>query len=386
MRRLAVIMLILLSLSRLSAIGFGYHILEVETEPDFASGVFPSSVMYQFDFPVPDLIAGSKTMLAFRLDNGLEYRRLNQHPDDGSFLAMDPPGYPRDYTVLFDEFNLFFSQGFLYSDFSSSDIISLLISIDGRFENAYERLSWMSGPDDTEGVFGYTDSSGWHDRFPDSSWAGAPELSGERSMFQTSISLGMTVNWMRDRVTRKDGALFSLYARFAPDWMPLSDKTGNYAGIYADLDLAATILSVEQGNGLTWFTVFAENRFSYRILFGDKVPQYALRGDIWGDSDAPALLNAITNRLSLVITGPQIYAKDLYPRVRLFWDAGISFGPPLNSISSEFMAESVGSCGARIEFIIYNIAELYYEIGYVYDPAFSDPCYMEQSFGFRVGI
>ena len=110
---LAVILLSVISMLSLSAIGFGYHVFEIRTEPEFAHGVFPSSVMHHFTFPMLDHSPGTKTVLAFRLDNGLVYRHLRQNPDDGSFLAIDPPDYPTEYTVLFDEFNLFFGQGFV---------------------------------------------------------------------------------------------------------------------------------------------------------------------------------------------------------------------------------------------------------------------------------
>ena len=170
-KRSAVILILLSSvLAPLGAIGFGYHVIEARAETDFAMGIFPVAVNYQFNFPVPDLIGGSMTELAFRLDNGLIYRHLRQNPDDGSFLGINPPSYPDEYTVLFDEFNLFFGQGFIETDFSDNDLVTVFLSIDGRFENAYERLSWFSGKNGIEGVFGYSDGNGWVNRFPDSSW------------------------------------------------------------------------------------------------------------------------------------------------------------------------------------------------------------------------
>ena len=117
-------------LSSASAIGFGYHIIEAKAETDFASGIFPLALNYQFNFPVPDFIEGSSTELAFRLDNGLDIRKLRQHPDDGRFLNDSNAGFPLEYMVLYDEFNLFYRQGFW------NDHVALGVYIDGRFENA----------------------------------------------------------------------------------------------------------------------------------------------------------------------------------------------------------------------------------------------------------
>ncbi len=381
------VLLFLLSLP-LAAIGFGYHVFEIRTEPEFGAGVFPSSVMYQFNFPVPDLIEGTKTELAFRLDNGLIYRHLRQNPDDGSFLGIDPPSYPDEYTVLFDEFNLFFGQGFIETDFSDNDLVTVFLSIDGRFENAYERLSWFSGKSGIEGVFGYSDGNGWVNRFPDSSWTGAPELSGDRFMFQTSITTGVIIDYMRDKVTRHDGVRFASYLRMAPDWMLLSDGTGNFIASVNELDLSKTLLSVSEDDprDLAWVGIVLSNHTEFRYIYGDRVPQYIMLGDIWGRSDVPAYDSALSNRLALTIYGPQINSRDTYPLVRLFWDFGIGFGLPLNSTDRTFGYETVGSYGVSVELIIFDIATLYYEIGCVYDPAFNEDVYVEQKFGFSVGI
>ena len=126
MRKLCILLLSMMLSAPLAAIGFGYHVFEVRTEPEFSNGVFPTSVMYQFNFPMPDFINGRSTILAFRLDNGLAYRNLRQSPCDGSILARNPVSYPTEYTVLFDEFNLFFAQGFMETRDEKKDLLEEL--------------------------------------------------------------------------------------------------------------------------------------------------------------------------------------------------------------------------------------------------------------------
>ena len=193
-------------------------------------------------------------------------------------------------------------------------------------------------------------------------------------MFQTSITAGVVVDYMRTRVTRRDGVRLGSYLRMAPDWMLLSDKTGNFLASWTELDLSKTLFSVEQTDprDLSWVSIVLDNHTEYRYLFGDRIPQYILGGDIWGDSDVPAFSSVLVNRLSLTVYGPQINSRDTYPLIMVFWDFGIGFGE--------------GSYGFRAEFIIFDIAKLYYEIGCVYDPAFNEKVYVEQRFGFSVGI
>ena len=170
-RKLAsLLILLLVAVSAVHSIGFGYHVIEARSDVDFAGGIFPIAVNYQFNFPVPDLLPGSMTELAFRLDNGLDFRTLRQNPETGDFYALtEGVDYSLDYMVVYDEFNLFFNQGFW------NDHLTLGVSIDGRFENAYESLEYLSAPDG-DALFTLSNGSA---RF--SSFIGAPELDGSRS-------------------------------------------------------------------------------------------------------------------------------------------------------------------------------------------------------------
>ena len=389
MRKLCILLLSMMLSAPLAAIGFGYHVFEVRTEPEFSNGVFPTSVMYQFNFPMPDFINGRSTILAFRLDNGLAYRNLRQSPCDGSILARDPVSYPTEYTVLFDEFNLFFAQGFMETRDEKKDLLTAFISIDGRFENAYERLSWLSGPGDMEGLFNTFDGETKAERFPEASWMGAPELAGSRSMFQTSITAGLVVDWMDDDVTRRDGVRFGSYLRFSPSWMPLSTGDASFIVSWNELEASKTLYTVGQTGRteLSWFSVVLDDKLTYRYIFGDKVPSYIQGGDIWGRGDVPNAAHVLSNRLSLTFYGPQINSRDSYPSLTIFWDLGLGLGRVLNRGSvDEFIAETVGSYGIKVEFIIFGIIELYYEIGCSYDGAFNEDSYVEQRFGVTVGI
>ena len=386
MRKLCILLLSIMLSAPLAAIGFGYHVFEVRTEPEFSNGVFPTSVMYQFNFPMPDFISGRSTILAFRLDNGLAYRNLRQSPCDGSILARDPVPYPTEYTVLFDEFNLFFAQGFMETRDEKKDLLTAFISIDGRFENAYERLSWLSGPGDMEGLFNTFDGGTKAERFPGASWVGAPELAGSRSMFQTYISFGLNVDYMDDDVTTRDGIKGSTYVRLSPEWMILTDGTGSFVLWETEIHGAYTLFEkpMVSKKAFTWFSLVLDDKLTYRYLHGDRIPQYIMGGELWGP-DVPASSSAITNRLSLSLYGPQL-GKDTYPSITIFWDFGLGLGRMLNSSSSMRIAETVASYGIRAEFVIAGIAEFYYEIGCSYDPVFNEDTYVEQRFGFSIGV
>ena len=393
MRKLLIILLLLLQVLALPAISFGYHVFELRSEPEFSEGVFPSSVIYQFNFPVKDFIQGSSTAVAARLDAGLAFPTLRQDPDDGSFYAQeshpDHGAFDLDYTTMFGEINLFYSQGFMHKDKPDKDFLTVYAAIDARFEHSYDRLDWMTDSGHTDGLFHYVEDGVKTNRFPGSSWKGAPELKSDRTNTQFSITLSFTVDYLREETTERDGFKFTTWLRYAPEYLNFSSGKSDFIASYSTLQYSKTLLSKENKiwpKDLNWVSLVFDDILTYRVIFGDKVPVYIQGGDIWGDSDVPNLRNVFTNRAQVTLYGPQLYARDLYPDLTFFFDLGLGVGKALNSDSDKSYTEWVSSYGIRAEFVLYNICEVFFEIGCVLNPAFDDDRYVEWRAGFRLGI
>ena len=363
-------------LSSASAIGFGYHIIEAKAETDFASGIFPLALNYQFNFPVPDFIEGSSTELAFRLDNGLDIRKLRQHPDDGRFLNDSNAGFPLEYMVLYDEFNLFYRQGFW------NDHVALGVYIDGRFENAYETFDYKYDDEHEEGLFW----DGDEERFSGSSFTGAPELRGGRSIFNTSLSASFTLDFLDDEITRRNGMKFDSYFRISgPVWIPLNDGTSDYILSRNTLDLAFTFIDVPWKEGRSWFSVVLDNSTTYRFIAGEKVPYYIQGGDMWNGNFMISTQHVVTNLLSLTFYGPQL-TVDTYPALSVFLDLGFSGGRALNSCSDRNFRDFSAIFGLKAEFLLLGIAEFYVQCGYVKFPSLNQVEGAQMSIGFTFGV
>ena len=332
-RLFLVLILFVAVLCSASAIGFGYHIIEAKAEADFSSGIFPIALNYQFNFPVPDVIDGSSTELAFRLDNGLDIRKLRQHPDDGRFLNEDNAGFPLEYMVLYDEFNLFYRQGFW------NDHISLGLYIDGRFENAYETFDYKYDDEHDEGLFW----DGDEERFSGSSFTGAPELRGGRSIFNTSLSASFT------------------------------------------LDFLVTFIDAPWKDGRSWFSVVLDNSTTYRFIMGEKVPYHIQGGEMWNGNYMPNTQHVLTSLFSLTFYGPQLSA-DTYPSLSVFMDLGLSYGKALNSSSDEVFRDFSAIFGFKAEFLILDIAKFYVQCGYVKFPSLNQVEGPQVSIGFTFGV
>ena len=391
MRKLLVIVMILLQAFALPAAEFAYHVFELRTEAEFSDGVFPASVVYQFDFPVKDLIEGSTTVVAARLDAGLDPRTLRQDPDDGSFYALDPDSvdFDLDYLAMYGEINLYIDQGFMHKERSDKDLFRLFASLDVRFEHAYDKLEWMSDSDHLDALFNYVVDGVKYYRFSGSSWTGAPELKGKRQNNTVSLSFAFTVDYLRETVTERDGVMFKSWLRWAPDFIPLSTGYSDFLASYNTLTVSKTLLSKDNkawSEGLTWVSLVLDEEITYRYIWGDKVPAYIQGGELWEDAIVPNLRHVFTSMTTLTLYGPQLGVPDLYPDISLFIGLGWGLGKALNSKSSERYTEFVSCYGLRGELVLFNICEFFVEVGCVLDPAFNEEHYVKGRAGFQFGI
>ncbi len=395
-RIISVFIVLLFISSELFAIGFGFHVFEVRTTPEFSNGVFPISALYQFDFPMPSLIGNEISRLAFRLDSGLVYRTLTQNPDDGRLLDQYPDAAfsdgtlfsdftTRSYTTHYDEFNMLFEQGFFGKLNSHNDLVTLHASFGGRFEISYERLNWMGSPDETSGVF-------WkafkEERFPDSTWVGQPELAGTRSVFQTFLTFGATLDMMMDDITSQNGLKLDAWARFCHPGMIRHDGSADFNVFKTTLSAAYTPLKFMRNDKpeLSALSFIIGTDLSLKTISGTAIPYYVADTSIYGVK-LPNTVNTFTNRVYATLYGPQLNAKDLYPFITVFNDYGVSFGNVANRSEEEKITETAASFGFRAELVIYNIANIFYEFGYVYKQPFTDEEYpITAKLGVSVGV
>ena len=385
MKRKSLIIIILCISLPVYSIAFGYSILNIKTAPDFSNGVFPTALEYQFNAPIPDIIYGNNTEINLRIDSGLDFRKLKQDPVSGLPLAAlsEAPDYPLSYMVLYDEMNFIFSQGFLHSYINSDDLLRLWFSFDLRFENAYERLNYLRDPTNLDSLF-YIDGE---NRFND--WKGQPELNGNRSTSNCSISFGFDINFMQDLITRRNGVYNSFTVRLNPLWTDIfNDASHDYIFISNKLDLAYTIFHIDMNNSkrnTSWLSLVLDCNTEYRFITGNKVPYYIQGGNIFG-ATALNTQHIITNRTSLTLYGPQINSYDCFPYLAGFVDIGISLGKLLNTDYSNIENDFICSVGGRFEFVIFNVASFYYEIGYICNNIMDTPNTMISRFGFSLGV
>ena len=395
-KTIIILLLLTLIITPISSIGFEYHIFEIRTSPEFSRGVFPTSLLYQFNFPVPNIKETWKTEINFRIDNGLKFKTLRQEPNTGIPFSSIPDNvewnYPTDYISIYSEMNIVFGQGFFTSPLSNENLLKLWTTVDLRFENSYEDFDYLKSPNDMEGLFHMPikeeGSTKIIERFPDCNWIGQPELRGNRSTSNLSISLGLDINLMQDKITRRNGMKYSLWTRLSPKSFDVfNSATEEYFLIDNKLDLSFTpfYLKMKGSRDTSWFSIVLDNSFSYRYITGNMIPEYIQGGYIFG-AQALNTKHKISNRTSITLYGPQINSYDCYPLLSGFFDIAYSCGTLLNSSNNHSYNDMIMSTGFKAEFIIFDIANIYYEFGYIIDNTLNLPSSTISRFGFSFGV
>lgn len=385
-KRITIFLLTVICMFPLFSISFGYNIVDIGVDSDFAAGTFPLYVDYGFNFPVPDFINGNATILSFNLRNGLVPRTLRQNPETGVPYAMAGlPDYPTRYTVLMDEFELVLGQGFGKTPLSPDDTFTLWVSFGGRFENAYERLSWAHTPADLDALFSINVNNERVPRF--NSFSGAPELAGDRSVFTGFLLGGLNLNFMSDNVTTRTGAELEVQARWCPPWLFWGDDSAQYLHVSGRFDLSGTLFSAQYQDH-SFVSIVADNSTYYRYLTGPKIPVFIQTGGIWGVG-AENLTNYISNSLSLTLyIAPFPKIDNIYLSCRGFFDIAYAWGQLLNTADSMKYSDLTASTGVRFSASIFSILEAYYELGYVIANSFNLPAdkAFQATFGLRLTV
>ena len=148
--------------------------------------------------------------------------------------------------------------------------------------------------DNDQGLFW----DGDNERFPGASFIGAPELGGDRSVFQTHLSARLELDFMDDQVVRRDGARIESYFKITGPWMPLNDGSADYILSRNTLNISKTLFSVRRESGKSWMSFVFDNDTTYRYIIGDKIPQYLQGGDVWDEVTAPATTHALFHTMA----------------------------------------------------------------------------------------
>lgn len=393
MKKIVVLVLLLNTfLFSLFSLSFTSSIDSVGYDNRFGNGFFPISGEFNYKANLPEFFSDINSSIFLNFDAGLKHRLIKQNPENGDHfdLASSSPYSSKDarfYSVHFIYFDFSYRLGIINNDFLSTPIFSLLFSLEGDFENAYERLGWMRNGN-SEATFTNDDRSEKYNSYSALLEATKDSKTDYRILSHTGVKLSLDFNYSEKTRTTYDGLWARLDLRYMPSFFPLHDKNGSsYFSINAHVGGAYTVLNVPQfslsytEDVLTMFGLYITTEFDIRSVWGTGIPQYAL--ERMSGYQTPNTLYQVGNRTSLVFTGPQIM-EDLYPEIKLLSDVAYSFGPVANGSGN--INELDGLVSLELSFNIFDTLYLYGKCGYTYLSLYSPDKGFKYSFGVRVGV
>ena len=394
MKRLTAFILVLFSLFTLSALTFSSSVISTDGDMKFSGGFYPVNGKFRYEADLPDAFDKMGLSLFLNFDGGLKHRLLVQNPENGEHItstsSLCESDNARWYQVHYIYTSLDFEIGLINVNYLTSPLLALVVSLEGDFENAYERLGWLN-TDGDEATFTVPDGKERKDRFK--SYSGVLEFTkseyGYRQLRHTGMKVGLEYNYTEETRMTKDGLWADLSLRYMPSWFPLHDGTGSsYVSVNADAGLAYTLLNINQfalsttKDVLKMFSLVLESQFDARFIVGRGIPQYALERSMWGSHTANSML-LMGNTTKLVFKGPQIL-EDVYPVITLTNDIAYAFGPVANGSGS--IRHLSGSVSLRGEANLFDTLYLYAECGWVYASVYEKDKGFRYSFGVRVGV
>ncbi|GEM_PF-4518632 len=391
MKKIVVLVLLLNTfLFSLFSLSFTSSIDSVGYDNRFCNGYFPISGEFNYKANLPEFFSDINSSIFLNFNAGLKHRLIKQNPEDGTHFDLNESPYIGDarfYSVHFIYFDLSYRLGIINNDFLSTPILSLIFSLEGDFENSYERLGWIR-VGNSEATFTNDDRSERYNSYSALLEAKKDSKTGYRTLSHTGVKLSLDFNYSEKTRTTYDGLWARLDLRYMPSFFPLHDKNGSsYFSINAKIGGAYTVLNVPQfslsytEDVLTMFGLYITTEFDIRSVWGTGIPQYALERK--SGYKTPNTLYQVGNRTSLVFTGPQIM-EDLYPEIKMVSDVAYSFGPVANGSGN--INELDGSVSLELSFNIFDTLYFYGKCGYTYLSLYSPDKGFKYAFGVRVGV
>ena len=391
MKKIVVLVLLLNTfLFSLFSLSFTSSIDSVGYDNRFCNGYFPISGEFNSKANLPEFFSDINSSIFLNFNAGLKHRLIKQNPEDGTHFDLNESPYIGDarfYSVHFIYFDLSYRLGIINNDFLSIPILSLIFSLEGDFENSYERLGWIR-VGNSEATFTNDDRSERYNSYSALLEAKKDSKTGYRTLSHTGVKLSLDFNYSEKTRTTYDGLWARLDLRYMPSFFPLHDKNGSsYFSINAKIGGAYTVLNVPQfslsytEDVLTMFGLYITTEFDIRSVWGTGIPQYALERK--SGYKTPNTLYQVGNRTSLVFTGPQIM-EDLYPEIKMVSDVAYSFGPVANGSGN--INELDGSVSLELSFNIFDTLYFYGKCGYTYLSLYSPDKGFKYAFGVRVGV
>jgi hypothetical protein len=323
-----------------------------ETNPEFLFDFFPTYVRLGTSYTGFELIDGNITEVILIGSGGYGHTKVwtdsNGIPFDPGIIDIDD-----EYFVDLQSYN----NILLGADFRLQQFLNPAIPIMRGDLAAYAEygISWMHPLENGDASFGL-----------DGSEAAYPDRGGA---LWNRLSIGSFLDAV-EKGASPDGYIASIKVAFAPDFFANSYLgIANYSRVEASFVYYFPLLERTQANGLNLFALYLADRVAAHIVLGELVPQRVQKPVALGtlmrgfEKNSFGTRFTAVNNLEVRLAGPEIFLKNLYPRIQLFLDVGTYAGEYLNTLHSD--SGFLASTGFEAALTVFNLVSVGYRGAFV---------------------
>ncbi len=312
-RRICILIAALAAASTASGLDLSLQIGDFDTHSELLGGAVPTMVEIGGVYTGISLLPENRTAVGF-LVGGAYYSRDVWKDEDG--LEKTVP--PDVLTIWTGRWEVIFSQGFLRREKTGKDFLTLYGGLAGRVE-----------------VYPDTGSIDYITLFD------SPESGG---IWSNALKTGVILDATDYDGIIPRGVIAELEFHHAPKWL-LNDIYGKSS--YSLLSTSVTgylpLFVSRADSGRNTFAVYLANRVRGDLFlhFDSDVPLFAQDSPSLGSKmrglERFAMAGSFTavNNFDIRVSGPEVFADRLYPRMSLFLDVGYSDGKNANAAAAD---------------------------------------------------
>ena len=364
MKKLVVFLLVLALSFSLFAGDVHFVFGDIKQHSDILAGFIPSYALLGVGYYLPPIIEGNTTDLRLLVGEGYTQRLLWLDEDSGE-NNFDNGVWDKSSALRFNVWNnevsLRFLQGFFRSNVGDKDLLTLTLSLNGRYERYYSSSKFL-----------FMNIKGNLDSIIAEDYSGAiyPELNGRKDFLGLEFGANLKLDMMEDTLHTNNGLLVKLDFKFGPSALNnLASGHAQYFALTLNAVGAKTLLNVTNESGDSMFSVTVADRAYASYASGDAVPSFvsgpvSLGRNVRGfNTYTYATEFSVVNNFDVRLAGPDVGIKKVAPRVNFFVDCGYGWGKVFNT--SRYEKNFLASCGVQATVSFFDFIDLGYEVNYI---------------------
>lgn len=337
---------------------------DLKQHSDILAGFMPSYVLVGVGYYLPPVIEGNTTDLRLLVGEGYTQRLMWLDEENGE-NNFDNGVWDKSSALRFNvwdnEVSLRFLQGFFKSNVGDKDLLTLTLSLNGRYERYYSSSKFL-----------FMNIKGNLDSVIAEDYSGSvyPELNGRRDFLGLEFGVNLKLDMMEDTLHTNNGFLLKLDFKSGPE--ALNRFASGHAAYYSLTFTAVgakTLLNVENRDGSSVFSVSVVDRAYASHTSGESVPSFvsgpvSLGRNVRGfNTYTYATENTVVNSFDIRLAGPDVGMKKVAPRVNFFVDCGYGWGRVFNT--QRYEKNFLASCGVQATVSFFDFIDLGYEVNYI---------------------